>query len=454
MKASPAYLRAPALDNLSTQRTTDQLAFQKSQTVRLHDPAVRYGANTLLIAKQIPTGCRSDAETFDKTLKDASLFQEIGDNVSKMEWKGDLLQISYLAPDKTYGQAQVNALLTSLRTQDADLTDTLKHAERDAAAAKANVDRLRAQTADIGNQIKIQRQLGQDRPEPDQLTKLETTVASTSILREAAKAATNHATNALQQLRAFDPNAATVPTNDPIVLEFRQQADQLTGEISELKNRAANDNAEATLAEGAKPQTPIDEAVLQKLQSLADSANTQLRARLKVLQFEQAHSPEQIRDMDRPKAIEDLSVKITALQKDEARAISDADTAAVELEAAHRKRDLSDQATNKLTELTNLQISADNELKQASADQQAKDAIVSQSVSIAGDPTISTIQIADQRPVIAGITSGAIVLVICWMIIASSRAAAAGSSPDNSSGNPGRQIEPADSIEENETVST
>jgi hypothetical protein len=215
--------------------------------------------------------------------------------------------------------------------------------------------------------------------------------------------------------------------------DLRKQLQDVNGQIAALKASAAAGGETGAVASAApdaaigattQPAVTGDSELLKQLQDQAESLNTKINARLTAIQADQAISPEQ-RSVNRDKAVEDQSILVKSLQ-DKERAATETATAAVAKANDMRSRlEKSRDATTKIDDLMKQVAGADADIKAAADRQKEKDLAVSACISLDGngEPQVVSLPRPDQRPLVASIASGVIVVIFCFLIFSAHRAA-------------------------------
>ncbi len=421
-----------SFSNLKDQSVDVQRVFETGQLSLLYDEGVRNVAKSELAIEHVPPGFLDDVMHFNQAFEENS----------RPDFKGETLEVVYHAPDAAHGRAQVNALLVALAASDAKLNDALARSQRDAADAKAAVDRASMTLEDVKKKRKEMQAAGDDRPDAVDVANAESDARRLAKENELAKAFRVQAEATVAALQSLDASKAVDPDSDPAMIELRRHLSELNKQTADFKASATTAPSASTAAAGATSgdagasstdpasTQPTDaasiaagnDALIQQLQKEIEDTNTQINKRMATLQADQSLTPAQ-REVNRQKALEDANIRLTNLQKAEA----DAQTAAAA--AAQRAKSLLDRregarlAMVKMDQLIGEQTAAEEDLKAKADIQTEKERELTHCIAVSGEPQISVQTLPDQRPVYAGVGSAIILVIFCGLIISANRAA-------------------------------
>jgi hypothetical protein len=139
-----------------------------------------------------------------------------------------------------------------------------------------------------------------------------------------------------------------------------------------------------------------------------------------VVQADQKLSSQQ-REVNRQKAVEDLTIKLARLQSTEADAVAAANAAATTARQTRQKLESAQLALARMDELPRQQTAAETDLKARSDEQAEQQKQLDHCIVPSDDPQVNVEPTADQRPIIAGIGSGVFLLIFSYMIVLAAR---------------------------------
>ena len=375
-----------------------------SQKKRLREPGIRNTAREILVNSKKPTGFTDDPIAYDHAIENVS-------------WPGsDTFQFDYFSYDPKAGIAQVNAVLEALRSADKDLDDAKARAldARDRASDARKVAHDAVDT--LVQQEKVQRQLAQDTTDAATLSQLDREAARLKQVWSDAKTSRDTTASVLAGFRAQDPAKPIDLEHDDQVISLKQKLDQVNDQIAKAKAAAASTGAVPDNTATTQPSDALP--ILSVLQPEADRYSLMLKHRQEELAAEAALTPDQ-RAANLQNLIENMSVKLTTLDRSLAEAKEASDQATAAADAAHKRDDAARIAGANLDDLLQQQQVADVKLTAAVADEKEKQAALDACVTVVPDSPISVEpegKIFDPQWPIWGGFSGLVVLVIGLMI--------------------------------------
>ncbi len=263
---------------------------------------------------------------------------------------------------------------------------------------------------------------GEDRPDPAEIANLEAQSVRLSTLLASARAARVDAEDSMSVLHSTNTTEAPSPQTDPKILQLRQRLSDLSQQMADRRSEDDAPIADTGEEASTRPVRPDADSQLQSLQAQADAVTTQINQRLAILEEQKNLSPEQ-REVQRQKAIEDLSIKITDLRKSESDAAAASQSAADNLRSAQIRLQNARSATDVIDQLIRASDDAQNDLKARSDEAADADRLVAACISVSGQPQVSVLPLPDQRPLYAGISSGVILLIFCGLIVSAAKTA-------------------------------
>ena len=379
-----------AFSNLASQLISDQLIFQNMQNARLHSEEVRSMARSMLVSANQDPGF----------LDDAVQFEEATTKTGKVEFvdNGEKLQLTTRATDAVLGKARVDALLQSLKQKDADLLDLAARARQADADAQAAVAQINTHLEDLQAQRTAAQARGENRPDPQEIASVTADSERLNKVWTLAKSDLADAQTELTDLQSLSTDKPPTADTDPQLTRLRHESGDLDQQISALQ-----------LIADAGHSTLDQDNQLTDLKTQSDDLAGSIKQRQAQILADQALTPQQ-REVNRQKAIEALSVKLTDLQKTESDAKSAANASAVRLAELNTRLAQARQAS---TDDLITQISAArDDLKAKKEDAIEKDKRKDACVSLAGDPQVSVQALSDQRPSFAVTRNAGIFLFV------------------------------------------
>jgi hypothetical protein len=384
--------------NITEQPMDDQRILQSAQIARLGSDDVRTIAKSILIAQHTPPGFLDDAIHFEEAIGKAG----------GVHFNGPNLEVVCQTSAQN-GSAQMTALLMALQQKDADMVDDQARAKAAADAAKFEVEKATIHLDDINNQIKVLQAAGDQRPDPTELAKEEAEATRLTKMADDAKAARVEVQLEWANLRQADTTKPLDPDTDSTLVQLRKQQTDLNEQLAQLKASATGDDANAEL--------------IKQLQTQVDTTRAQINQRMAVVQADQKLSPQQ-RETNRQKAVEDLSVKLSKLQSNEKNVAEAASTATATAHQTRQKLEESQMATARMDELPRQQAAAEADRKAKITQQEEKQKALASCVVPTGEPQVNVEPMPDQRPIVAGIGSGVVLLVFGVLIMQVTRSPA------------------------------
>ena len=382
---------------------SDQLIFQHMQNARLNSEEVRSMARSMLVSGNQDPGFLDEAVQFEQALTKTGKVEFV-DN-------GEKLQLTTRVSDATLGKTRVDALLQSLKQKDTDLVDLQARAKRASDDAQAAVTQTKAHLDDLQAQRTAAQARGENRPDPQEIASVTADAERLNKVWTLAKSDLADAQTALTDLQSLSTDRPPTADMDPQLTRLRRESGDLDQQISALQ-----------LIVDAGHSTLDQDNQLADLKTQSDDLAASMKQRQAQILAEQALTPQQ-REVNRQKAIETLSVKLTDLQKAESDAKSAANASAVRLAELNTRLAQARQAS---TDDLITQIStARDDLKAKTDDESEKEKQLAACVSLAGDPQVSVQALSDQRPIFAGAASVLILIIFSLMIVSASRSATA-----------------------------
>jgi pSer/pThr/pTyr-binding forkhead associated (FHA) protein len=389
--------------NIADQPMDDQRILQNAQIARLGSDDVRTIAKSILIAQHTPPGFLDDAIHFEEAMSKAGGVHFNGANLEVV-----------CQTSAQYGGAQMTALLMALQQKDADMVDDQARAKAAAEAAKFEVEKATIHLDDINTQIKALQAAGDQRPDPAELAKQEAEASRLTKMSDDAKAARVEVQLNWANLRQADTSKPIDPDTDSTLLQLHKQLTDLNEQIAQLK------------ASSTGADTNVE--LIKQLQSQVDATQLQIKQRSAVVQADQNLTPQQ-REVNRQKAVEDLSIKLSKLQSAEKNIAEAASTATATAHQTRQRLEESQLATARMDELPRQQAAAEADRKAKIALQEEKQKALASCVVPTGEPQVNVEPLPDQRPILAGIGSGVVLLVFGYMIMLAVRGPVAIAAP-------------------------
>jgi pSer/pThr/pTyr-binding forkhead associated (FHA) protein len=407
----------------------DSHAFGYEQVQRIvqdKDDRIRATARAILVSEKKPTGFTEDQASYRAAMS------KIPPPVS---WEAPgTLNFEYVSTEypgfdfkaPRQGPDEVAAVLKAVKSEDQNLNDIQGRAR--AAREAATDTRVAAQTAiaSLEQQEKAERALAQQGPTAARLSDLDSEAALLKQQFADAKTVRDSSAAVLDELRKRDPAKPIDMDHDPYVLDLQHQIDQLNDQIARSRSSngasAAPTVASNAVAAGsaivASTTQPADsDPLVAVLQQQADKLSLRLQHRRDELAADAALTPDQ-RAMNLQSAIENMSVKLTTLDRTEADAKEASDHATADSDAAHKQADDANVAGAKLDDLVQKQMAAESTLKQARDDETQKQAALDACITVVPGSAISvqTTEAFDPQWPTWAIASSVVVLLLGVMI--------------------------------------
>jgi pSer/pThr/pTyr-binding forkhead associated (FHA) protein len=399
----------------------DARIFMVEQKKRLMSEEIRSTARALLTTDGIDPGPTDDPISYNRAVE----------SPAAIGWSGKTLQFEYATSDPKAGPKQIAAILEALRLKDKDLDDTRARAQLAVEDADAQRMHIKTQADLLAEQRRAQSVLAQDRPSKAVIDQLDAEATRLNQRWSDSKTIRQASASVLDELRKQDPRKAVDVDADPEVVDLRKQLAPLNDQIAKLKQ--ASSTATPAVADasgnGAATQPADADPLLTLLQQQANQLSLKLDHRQAELKADAALTPAQ-RQANLQSAIENMSIKLTALEHEEADDKTSAEQATAAADAAHRKLDAARLADARVDDLLQKEEAAKKDLQDAVANENDKQAALDACVTVVRDakPQTSITETSDPRMAFSLLGSGVLVALLVWAIIAEASRPGMGSS--------------------------
>jgi pSer/pThr/pTyr-binding forkhead associated (FHA) protein len=378
---------------------------QKALLLGQRSEEIRQGAEAILLKDGHPAGFTADPAQFAQAVQTQD-FVFADDHVEfKLDW-----------PDPVMARAQVDAVLLALAEKDQDLVAAKKQAQVAADDAKAKLDAINAELAKLRTDYDAQAEKASEKPDGMSVHQNQQDVTTLTDQYNSAHATRVASESVLADLKAQDPTRPIDPDSDKEIVDLKKRLDLLTEQIRLAKSKGGVSVTSGTgvgtdVGVGATTQPDSDaSALLKVMQEQADMWSGKIQRRRDELAALAAIPADQ-RAVNLASAIENLSVKITGLQKTENDLKARLDVATAQ--AAKFQKNIADA---NLAEVNKnqlySQIQQKDAEKQQAADNAAKlETAYDNSITVAGQSPARFLSVTNYRR-----TAVLVISILAWLL--------------------------------------
>jgi pSer/pThr/pTyr-binding forkhead associated (FHA) protein len=395
---SSTFTGALAFSGLKEQQPVDFHNFEETQKALLlgqRSDEIRLGAKAILLKDGHPSGFTADPAQFAQAVQ-----------TQDFVFADDHVDFTLAWPDPVMARAQVDAVLLALAQKDQVLADARHQALLDADAAKTDLEAVNAEIAKLQTEYHIESEKASEKPDALSVSQNQQDVITLTDQYNSAHKTRVASESVLAELKAQDPNKPIDPDSDKEIVDLKKRLDLLNEQIRLEKSKGgvsatAGTGVGTDVSVGATTQPDsVGSALLKVMQDQADSWAGKLQRRRDELAALAAIPADQ-RAVNLAGAIENLSIKITALQKSEDDLKGQLDQATLKKSQYQQQTEAANIAQAHQSDLYQQMQKKDAEKQQKAAIASAKELAYENSITVASQKPATFVSVTNVHSTVA-----------------------------------------------------